>query len=112
MEIIMEPVDERILVQHGVDVTFVTFNDEQILDEQLVKELEKEIMFLVEQAKRENMMLDFCNVEFMTSAFLGLLVKVHKRIRERGGNLKLRHIDPSIYKVFEITQLTKVFDMS
>ena len=108
----MESVDERILVQHGVDVTFVTFNDGQILDEQHVKELEKEIMFLVEQAKRENMMLDFCNVEFMTSAFLGLLVKVHKRIRERGGYLKLRHIDPSIYKVFEITRLTKVFDIS
>ena len=108
----MKPVDERIFVQHGVDVTFVTLNDAKILEEQYVKELEEEIMSLVEAAKRENVMLDFCNVEFMTSAFLGLLVKVHKRIRERGGNLKLRHIDPSIYKVFEITQLTKVFDIS
>ena len=108
----MEPVDERIFVQHGVDVTFVTLNDAEILEEQYVKELEEEIMSVVEAANRENMMLDFCNVKFMTSAFLGLLVKVHKRMRERGGNLKLRHIDPSIYKVFEITQLTKVFDIS
>jgi len=108
----MEPVDERIFVQHGVDVTFVTLNDEEILEEQHVKELEEEIMFVIEEAKRENMMLDFCNVKFMTSAFLGLLVKIHKRIRERGGCLKLRHIDPTIYKVFEITQLTKVFDIS
>ena len=30
----MEPVEDRIFVQHGVDVTFVTFNDEEILDEQ------------------------------------------------------------------------------
>ncbi|MHC4497097.1 MAG: STAS domain-containing protein [Planctomycetota bacterium] len=56
--------------------------------------------------------MDFCNVKFMTSAFLGLLVKVHKRLREREGHLKLRHIDPNIYKAFEITQLTKVFDIS
>ena len=108
----MEPVDERIFVQHGVDVTFVTLNDAEILEEQYVKELEEEIMSVVEAAKRENMMLDFCYVKFMTSAFLGLLVKVHKRICERGGHLKLRHIDPNIYKVFEITQLTKVFDIS
>ena len=108
----MEPVDERIFVQHGVDVTFVTLNDEEILEEQSIKELEKELMFVVEEAKREDMMLDFCNVKFMTSAFLGLLVKVHKRVCERGGHLKLRHIDPRIHKVFEITQLTKVFDIS
>ena len=108
----MKPIDERVLVQHGVDVTFVTFHDEEILEEQHVKEIGEEIMSVVEEAKRENMMLDFSNVQFMTSAFLGLLIKIHKRIRERGGYLKLRHINPTIYKVFEITQLTKVFDIS
>jgi len=108
----MEPIDERVLVQHGVDVTFVTFNDKEILEEQHVKEIEEEIMSVVEEAKRENLMLDFSNVQFMTSAFLGLLIKTDKRIRERGGYLKLRHINPTIYKVFEITQLTKVFDIS
>ena len=69
-------------------------------------------MLVVEEAKREDMMLDFCNVKFMTSAVLGLLVKVYKRVRERGGHLMLRHIDPSIYKVFEITQLNGVFGIS
>ena len=108
----MGPVDERIFVQHGVDVTFVTLNDEEILEEQHIKELEEDIIFVIEEAKRENMMLDFCNVKFMSSAFLGLLVKIHKRVRESGGYLKLRHIDPNIYKVFEITQLTRVFDIS
>ena len=108
----MEPIDEKVFVEHGVDVTIVTFNHKEILSEQYVKELEKEIMSVVGQARRENMVLDFCNVKFMTSAFLGLLVKVHKRVCERGGHLKLRHIDPRIHKVFEITQLTKVFDIS
>jgi anti-sigma B factor antagonist len=108
----MEPVDGKIFVQHGVDVTFVTLNDEEILEDQHIKELEKELMLVVEEAKRQDMMLDFCNVKFMTSAFLGLLVKVYKRVRERGGHLMLRHINPRIYKVFEITQLDRVFDIS
>ena len=108
----MEPIKERIFVQHDPDVTLVTFNDPEILTERHVKELEEEIMVVVEQAKRQNMMMDFCDVNFMTSAFLGLLIKVHKRLRERGGCLKLRNINPNIYKVFKISQLTKVFDIS
>ena len=108
----MEPIDEKVFVEHGVDVTIVTFNHKEILSEQYVKELEKEIMSVVGRARRENMVLDFCNVKFMTSAFLGLLVKMHKRISERGGYLKLQNIDPSIYKIFEITKLTKIFDIS
>jgi anti-sigma B factor antagonist len=108
----MESNQERIFVQHGVDVTLVTFSDEEILEEQHIKEIEERIMSVLEDSKRENMILDFGNVQFMTSAFLGSLVKLYKRIRERGGYLKLRNVDPNIYKVFEITQLTKIFDIS
>ena len=108
----MENTDERLFVQHGKNVTFVTFNDQEILNEQCVKELEEEALALVEQARRQNMVLDFCNVKHLTSAFLGLIVKVHKRIRKRGGQLKLQNVDPSIYKLFEITGLTKVLDIS
>ena len=58
------------------------------------------------------MVLNFANVKFMTSAMLGLLVRVHKKVLERGGQIELRNMDSNIHKVFEITQLTKVFDIS
>jgi len=48
----------------------------------------------------------------LTAAFLGLLVKIHKRICERGGHLELCNIDPQIYKVFKITKLNEVFNIS
>lgn len=86
--------------------------DEEILDGKRVGELEEEIMTAVDQAKRENMVLDFSNVRLMTSSFQGLLVKVHKRICGRGAYLKLWHIDPNIRKVFKITGLTKILDIS
>ncbi len=108
----MEPIDERLFVQHGKNVTFVTFNDQEILNEQCVRELEEETMVLVERARRLNMVLDFCNVKHLTSAFLGLLVKINKRIRKRGGYLKLQNVDPSIHKLFDITGLTKVLEIS
>ena len=106
----MEPNDSNLFIQHGADETLITFSDIEILEEGHIKELEESIMSVVE--KRQNMLLDFCNVRFMSSAFLGLLVKIHKRICERGGKLELCNIKPEIYKVFEITQLNKVFDIS
>jgi anti-sigma B factor antagonist len=47
----------------------------------------------------------------MSSAFLGLLVKIHKRVIEAGGDLQLCNLSPNLYKVFEITKLTKIFDI-
>jgi len=112
MEPTMEPINERVFVQHGGNVTFVTFNDPNILTDQRVKELEEELMPLVEQARRENMVLDFCNVKLLTSASLGLLVKIHRRIHEKGGYLQLQHVNPNINKVFKITGLSKILDIS
>ena len=36
----MELLDQRVVVQHGLDVTSATSNDEEILEERRVKELE------------------------------------------------------------------------
>jgi anti-anti-sigma factor len=48
----------------------------------------------------------------MSSAFLGLLVKVHKRVLELNGRLQLYNLDPKIHKVFEITKLVRIFDIA
>lgn len=108
----MELNNSKLFIQHSVDVTLVTFNDTEILEEGSIIALEESIMPVVEEAKRKNMLLDFSNVQFMSSAFLGLLIKIHKRICERGGHLELCNIDPQIYKVFKITKLDEVFNIS
>ena len=108
----MEQEQTRMKVEHGLNTTFVTFVDERILDDQQIKEIHESLEPVIERNDDGEMVLNFANVTFMSSAVLGLLVRVHKRVRERGGRLKLRNLDPSLQKVFEITQLTKVFDIS
>jgi anti-sigma B factor antagonist len=108
----MDPANSKIFVEHTPDVTIVTLNDKTILQEEQIKEIEKSIMLIVEQARRLDMILDFCHVKFMSSSFLGLLVKIHKKMCDRKGRLQLCNVDPNLYKIFEITQLSKVFDIS
>jgi len=108
----MEQGQPRIEVEYGLDVTFVTFTEEKILEEQQIKELRDALEAVIEKNEDKKLILNFANVKFMTSAVLGLLVRVHKRVIELGGTLQLSNLDANLRRVFEITQLTKVFDIS
>jgi len=108
----MEQGQSRIKVEYGIDVTIVTFNDERIVDEEQIRELQESFKAVIEKNDGKKLILNFANVRFMTSAFLGLLVRVHKKLCEQGGRLRLSNLDSNLRKVFEITQLTKVFEIS
>ena len=108
----MEQDQTRIKVEHGMDTTFVTFLDEKILDGQQIKQLQESFEPVIERNDSGEMVLNFANVEFMSSAVLGLLIRIHKRVTEHSGRLKLCNLAPSLRKIFEITQLTKIFDIS
>ena len=108
----MEPTKEKMFVEHRADATVITFMVERILEERDIQELEESIMSVVEQARRPKLILDFGQVEFLSSAALGLLIKIHKGVCERKGQLQLCNIAPKIYEVFKITKLTEIFDIS
>jgi anti-sigma B factor antagonist len=107
----MASIKPRISVEYAENATIVTFTDEKILEEKDVQALQESIMSVIEQAERINLILDFCNVRFLSSAVLGLLIRISKKVYERDGQLKLCSINPKIYKIFKITRLTKIFDM-
>jgi anti-anti-sigma factor len=102
---------DKIHVENGTDVTIVTFEEENILEDQQIRKLERALMPLIRDNQQKRLVLNFAKVKFMSSAFLGLLVKIHKRVIEADGHLQLYNLDPKIQKVFEITQLVKIFDI-
>ncbi len=107
----MEPIKPRISVEYAENATIATLTSESILEEKDIQALRESIMSVIEQAERINLILDFCNVRFLSSAVLGLLIRISKKIYERDGQLRLCNINPKIHKVFKITRLTKIFDI-
>ncbi len=107
----MAEIRPRISVEYARNATIVTFTDKKILEETDIQALQESIMSIVEQAENINLILDFCNVRFLSSAVLGLLIRISKRIYEGGGQLRLCNINPKIYEIFKITRLNKVFDI-
>lgn len=99
----------RIKVNESGEVTIVTFNDSKIIDEVEIQEFGQELYDLVERENRKKIILNFSNVEFLSSAALGKLIGFEKRVKQRGAELVLSNIRPEIYEVFAITKLTKLF---
>ena len=107
----MATIKPRISVEYAENATIITFVDEKILEERDIQTLQESIMSVIEQAERLNLVLDFCNVQFLSSAVLGLLIRVSKKVYERDGRLRLCNISPKIYEIFKITRLTKIFEI-
>jgi len=107
----MNQTEPKISIEYKGKVTIAILTEEKILQEVDIQGLENSIMALIEQVSGINLIINFCNIKFLTSSALGLLIRVIKKIHETGGKLKLCSIDPKIFEVFTITRLDKVFDI-
>jgi len=111
LELVMTPIKPKISVEYTEHATVVTLADERILEEEDIRAVQTSIMAVIGQAERINLIVDFRNVQFLSSAVLGLLIRVSKRIYEQNGQLRLCNINPKIHEIFKVTRLTKIFDI-
>lgn len=101
----------RLEVTEAGDVTVVHFVDRKILDETNIQEMGQELFDLIERQQRKKLLLNFSNVQFLSSAALGKLITLNKKRKANDAVLKLCGIRPEIYEVFSITKLDKLFDI-
>lgn len=101
----------RLDVSEIGDVTVVRFRDPKIIEDVNIQELGSEMFRLVEEEDRRKLLLNFSTVDFLSSAALGKLITLDKKVKSHGGQLKLSNIRPEIFEVFQITKLTRLFDI-
>lgn len=101
----------RLDIEEVGDVTVARFVDKKILDENNIQMIGNQLFGLVEEDGRKKIVLDFANVEFLSSAALGKLITMNKKVAAASGKLRLCNIRPDIYEVFAITRLNKLFDI-
>jgi anti-sigma B factor antagonist len=101
----------RIVASDVDGVTVVEFKDQDILDEVNIAQIGQQLQQLADKQDEPKLVLDFSHVAHMSSAALGMLITLHKHIRERDGQLRLCSIRPEIYEVFVITKLNEIFQI-
>lgn len=93
------------------DVFMVEFEDRKILDELSITQIGEQLSELVASNSGIRLLLNFKNVEHLSSAALGMLITLEKQVKEERGRLKLSNIRPQIFEVFKITRLNRLFEI-
>ncbi len=69
----------------------------------------KEVLTEALNEKNGDILIDGYNLDYIDSTGLGALISILKRVREKGNKVYLTNIKPNIRKLFDITELDKVF---
>jgi anti-sigma B factor antagonist len=107
----MDKLKPKISVEYQGDIVVVTLTTAKILEDVEIQSLEETFLPLIEQNPSIRLIIDFSQVQFLTSAALGLLIRISKKTIETNGRLKLCGIQPKIMEIFKITRLDNVFDI-
>ncbi|WDV45921.1 STAS domain-containing protein [Clostridiaceae bacterium M8S5] len=68
----------------------------------------EELISYIEE-KKSDIVVDCAKLEYIDSTGLGVMISGLKRIKEYNKNIILKDMKKSILKLFEITELDKVF---
>jgi len=101
--------ESRLVISQEGEVTTIGFLDRNILEEASIQQIGDEIGELILASPNPKLLLNFENVEHLSSAALGTLITINNNVKKQGGQLRLSNIDPQIYEVFVITKLNKLF---
>lgn len=87
-----------------------TVHNTSMLDGLAVSEFGNQVVKFLNKRPQTNLMLNFQNVQYLSSAALTELIRINETAKEQGTKFHLCSISPDIQKVFEITQFDKLFE--
>lgn len=87
------------------NIVTVTITNNRILNEDTIMQIYQKILSVVEETKGINLILNFKQVNYLSSSVLSKLISIHKKVAAQDGVLCLCNINPVILKIFELTRL-------
>jgi anti-sigma B factor antagonist len=93
-------------VSNQGDVTVVEVEGQLIVGNR--QELKQRVLDDLEGGARK-FVVDFAETGYIDSSGLGVLVSLSKKIREKGGELRLSSLNEDLRTLFELTKLDTLF---
>ncbi len=103
---------ETIIVRYVNGVAVVNFQGSVAMFEaDKVQAVGKELLDLVASRKEPRIVLSLANAHFVSSAMLAHLVKLHRKIQDAKGRIRLCGLRPVILDAFKVSRFDKIFEI-
>ncbi len=96
--------------RQGQDVT-VHLSEWKVLDESAVQAIRDALLSLAADQAGGLFSLNLKGVEYLGSAMLETLINMYRKLKASGSRLVLRHLQPQVYEVFQVTKLNELFEI-
>ena len=93
------------------DVSVVKFKDQKVMDPSRIETMGQELLSLVDGDESDNVLINFENVTFFSSAAINKLIVLENRVREQGGKIRLSNLRPEVRDLFSYTNLDSMFQI-
>jgi len=103
--IFTRPNQDHEAVDHVTVVHFTGINVS--LDEETITSVRDALDALVDETGQSRLLLDFANVNYVSSMALATLVMLHKKLHANGRLLTIHNLTPQVHEVFKVTRLDK-----
>jgi stage II sporulation protein AA (anti-sigma F factor antagonist) len=103
-----EPVNEWFVVEPAGPATVVRLAAAcgRFLEDDAIRTLGDRLHGLLADEGHRRLVIDLAHVARLDSLLLGKLVALHKKALALGGRVVLCHLNPRLYEVFQVLQLT------
>lgn len=81
------------------------------LDVGVAGDIEEKLMELIESEHIRYMVLNMEAVEYMSSSGFRVSIALLRRLKDEGGSLKISNLKQAVKRIFEVIELTTLFEI-
>jgi anti-anti-sigma factor len=109
----MAIIDYQFITYKNIDgVAVVNFMETvSMFDADKVRDVGNELLDLIDSKRYTKLVLNLTNARFVSSAMLAHLVKLHRKVQEVKGKLRLCCLRPVIMDAFRVSNFDKIFEI-
>ncbi len=97
--------------EHG-PALLVRFTRAQLSEEDNIEQMAQELITLIDHFQCSNLALSMDLVEFITSAALGKLIMIHRKLHRKDGKLVMCDVKEGVASVLKTSRLDKYFTIT
>jgi anti-anti-sigma factor len=100
----------RLDVEEIGAVAVVRFREPHLRDQPVIRDMSRELYGFLERDLLR-LLLDFAQVEYLSSGMIGPLLELRDRARAAGGDLAVFGLRPELAEVFALAGMDQEFDL-
>lgn len=81
------------------------------LDVSVANEVEEGLLDLIENGGHRKVVLNMQDVEYMSSSGFRACISTLRKLSSKEGSLKISNIKPAVKRIFDVIELTSLFDI-